>query len=54
MKAFTIDNLSYVVGGYMDGGFESIAPAVRAVLLEQLQRLKAFVETGNVIQGKGR
>ena len=37
---------SYSAGGYMQGGFEKIAPAVDAVLGEQLTRLKAFVETG--------
>ena len=37
---------SYSAGGYMQGGFEKIAPAVDAVLGEQLARLKAFVETG--------
>lgn len=41
----TVD-LSYSVGGYMQGGFEKIAPTVDAVLGEQLSRLKAFVETG--------
>jgi len=39
--------LSYVVGGFMEGGFERIAPAVDRVLGEQLQRLKQFVETGS-------
>jgi len=38
--------LSYVVGGFMEGGFEKIAPAVDSVLNEQLLRLKTFVETG--------
>lgn len=38
--------LAYSVGGYMQGGFEKIAPAVDAVLSEQLTRLKAYVETG--------
>jgi uncharacterized protein YndB with AHSA1/START domain len=37
----------YVVGGYIPGGFEKIAPLVDGVLAEQLGRLKAFVETGN-------
>ena len=44
----TTVELSYVVGGYMEGGFQSIEPAVGSVLLEQLQRLKDFVETGSV------
>jgi uncharacterized protein YndB with AHSA1/START domain len=39
--------LSYSVGGYMEGGIEKMAPAVNDMLGEQLQRLKAFVETGN-------
>jgi len=38
--------LSYSVGGFIDGGFEKIAPAVEAMLHEQLDRLKLFVETG--------
>jgi uncharacterized protein YndB with AHSA1/START domain len=43
----TTVNLSYAVGGFRDGGFPAVAPAVDGVLLEQLQRLKRFVETGN-------
>ena len=38
--------LSYSVGGFIQGGFEKIAPAVEAMLREQLDRLKLFVETG--------
>ena len=38
--------LSYSVGGFIDDGFEKIAPAVEAMLHEQLDRLKLFVETG--------
>jgi uncharacterized protein YndB with AHSA1/START domain len=37
---------SYSVGGFIPGGFEKIAPAVEAMLREQLDRLKLFVETG--------
>ena len=37
---------SYTAGGYMPGGLAAIAPAVDAVLADQLQRLKRFVETG--------
>ena len=33
-------------GGFRDGGFPAVAPAVDGVLSEQLQRLKRFVETG--------
>jgi uncharacterized protein YndB with AHSA1/START domain len=38
--------LSYSVGGFVDGGFEKIAPAVESVLNDQLNRFKLFVETG--------
>ena len=38
--------LSYSVGGFIDGGFEKIAPAVEGVLRGQLDRLKQFAETG--------
>jgi uncharacterized protein YndB with AHSA1/START domain len=38
--------LSYSVGGFIPGGFEKIAPAVEAMLREQLDRLKLFAETG--------
>jgi uncharacterized protein YndB with AHSA1/START domain len=38
--------LSYSVGGFIDGGFEKIAPAVESMLSDQLNRLKLFVETG--------
>jgi uncharacterized protein YndB with AHSA1/START domain len=40
--------LSYSVGGYMQGGFEKMAPAVDEVLNEQIQRLKVFVEGGKL------
>ncbi len=38
--------ISYSVGGYLQGGFEKIAPAVDGVVGEQLGRLKTFIETG--------
>jgi hypothetical protein len=38
--------LSYSVGGFIDGGFEKLAPAVESVLRVQLARLKQFAETG--------
>src|SRR4029077_15459237 len=38
--------LSYSVGGFIEGGFEKIAPAVEGVLRGQLDRLKQFAETG--------
>ena len=37
---------TYDVGGYMKGGLDKIAPGVDGVLGEQLDRLKAYVETG--------
>jgi len=42
----TTMQLTYSVGGFIDGGFEKIAGAVDNVLGEQFQRLKLFVETG--------
>lgn len=41
----TTVTLQYAVGGYMAGGLDSVAPAVDGVLVEAMQRLKAFVET---------
>lgn len=49
----TTVELTYSVGGFIEGGFERIAPAVEAVLWEQLQRLKSFIETGKPAQGSG-
>jgi len=37
--------VTYKVGGYLPGGFESLAKTVDTVLTTQLQRLKRFVET---------
>jgi uncharacterized protein YndB with AHSA1/START domain len=37
-------SVTYSVGGFMDGGFEKIAPAVDGVLGEQVQRLKSYAE----------
>jgi uncharacterized protein YndB with AHSA1/START domain len=36
----------YTVGGWTKGGWSSLAPTVDAVLLDQITRLKAYVETG--------
>ncbi len=47
----TVVRLSYSVGGFLEGGFEKVAPAVGAVLAEQVRRLKQFVETGKPVQG---
>jgi len=44
--------LSYSVGGFIDGGFDKIAPAVESMLNEQLTRLKLFVETGKPSKGE--
>jgi uncharacterized protein YndB with AHSA1/START domain len=38
--------VTYNVGGYVQGGFGPLAPLVDAVLSAQVKRLKAFVETG--------
>lgn len=38
---------SYAVGGYMAGGLDQVAGAVDFVISEALDRLKAYVETGN-------
>lgn len=47
--------LTYAVGGYMEGGFEGIAPAVKAVLSGQMGRLRRYVETGEPgMPGHGR
>jgi uncharacterized protein YndB with AHSA1/START domain len=46
--------LAYSVGGFMEEGFAKIEPVVRAVLGEQLRRLKAFIETGKPEGAGGR
>jgi uncharacterized protein YndB with AHSA1/START domain len=50
----TTVRLSYSVGGFIEGGFDKMAPAVEGVLGEQLRRLELFVETGKPTQGAGR
>ena len=42
--------LMYSIGGFMEGGFDKMAPAVDGMLGEQVQRLKLFVETGSPTQ----
>ena len=42
--------LSYSVGGIISGGFEKMSPAVEAMLREQFDRLKLFIETGKPIK----
>jgi uncharacterized protein YndB with AHSA1/START domain len=46
--------LSYNVAGYLDGGFDKIAPLADGVLGEQVLRLKSWVETGKPTQGPGK
>ncbi|HEY6066142.1 MAG TPA: SRPBCC domain-containing protein [Thermoanaerobaculia bacterium] len=41
--------LTYSVGGYFRGGFEKIAPAVDAVLGDQLSRLGKFAEAAGSV-----
>ena len=36
---------TYSVGGYLDGGLDSVAAAVDGVLLEQLSRLESYAES---------
>ena len=47
----TVMTLQYAVGGYMPGGLDAFAEAVDGVLVEQMTRLKAFIETGSAEQG---
>jgi len=47
----TVVTWQYAVGGYMDGGLDSVAAPVDGVLVEQMTRLKAFVETGSPTEG---
>jgi uncharacterized protein YndB with AHSA1/START domain len=42
----TFVTVNYAVGGYMEGGLDAIAAAVDGVLMEQFERLKQLVETG--------
>jgi hypothetical protein len=47
----TLVILQYAVGGYMDGGLDTVAPAVDGVLGEAMMRLKSYVESGDPAQG---
>lgn len=38
--------VNYAVGGYLDGGLDALASPVDDVLIEQFERLKQLVETG--------
>ncbi len=42
----TLVTVNYAVGGYLDGGLDAVAAAVDGVLIEQFERLKKLVETG--------
>ena len=41
--------LRYAVGGYLDGGLDTMAGPVDAVLLEQMTRLQQFIATGSPV-----
>lgn len=43
----TMVTVGYAVGGYLDGGLDALAAAVDGVLIEQFERLKRLVETGD-------
>ena len=43
----TVVTLQYAVGGYMDGGLDTVSGAVDGVLAEAMYRLKSYVETGS-------
>ena len=47
----TLMVLQYAVGGFMDGGLDTVAPAVDGVLGEAISRLKSYVESGDPTQG---
>lgn len=47
----TVVTLQYSVGGYLEGGLDALAPAVDGVLVEAMNRLRSFVETGDPEQG---
>ncbi len=39
-------SMQYAAGGYMQGGFEKLAPAVNGMMAEQITRYQAFIDTG--------
>lgn len=43
----TVVRFTYAVGGYRPGGLDALAEVVDAVIAEALQRLKAYIETGD-------
>jgi hypothetical protein len=38
--------MTYKVGGYAPGGLDALAKPVDAVMAQQVQRLKKYIETG--------
>ena len=50
IEGATSVELTYVVGGFMEGGLERVGGPVGAVIGEQLGRLKQYVETGDPSQ----
>ncbi|MEQ1757138.1 MAG: SRPBCC domain-containing protein [Vicinamibacterales bacterium] len=44
----TVVEMTYAVGGFSEGGFNQLAPAVTGVLTEQMNRLQSFIETGRL------
>lgn len=52
-NAGTAVRFTYAVGGYRPEGLDSIATAVDGVIAEALQRLKAYVETGDAERETG-
>ncbi len=46
VDGITTVTLQYAVGGYMAGGLDSVSEPVDGVLVEAVNRLKSFVETG--------
>jgi hypothetical protein len=40
-------DVTYAIGGYLDGGLNQLAAAVDGVLTQQLTRLKNYVERGD-------
>jgi hypothetical protein len=46
--------LVYNLGGFVDGGFQAMAPKVDAVLAEQIARLRQFIDTGSPEAAKAK
>ena len=42
----TVVSMQYAAGGYMQGGFDKMAPAVNGMMGEQVARYQAFADTG--------